>query len=58
VFARAAHALRDGRRTDGPLIERPRALAAAGTHVALNGFGDKAWIRGIVLPVDGGWTAQ
>jgi 3-hydroxybutyrate dehydrogenase len=35
-----------------------RALAAAGVHVMLHGFADKAQIRGIALPLDGGWTAQ
>ena len=93
--------------TSGIGLGIARALAAAGTHVALNGFGDKAQIddrvarekltpetakirllgekqpslefatpeqigaaalflcsqaaaqiRGIALPVDGGWTAQ
>lgn len=44
--------------TSGIGLGIARALAAQGADLLLNGFGEAAQIRGVALPVDGGWTAQ
>jgi 3-hydroxybutyrate dehydrogenase len=44
--------------TSGIGLGIARALAAQGADLLLNGFGEAAQIRGVALPVDGGWSAQ
>jgi len=44
--------------TSGIALGIARALVAQGVGITLNSFGHPAQIRDVVLPVDGGWTAQ